>query len=54
MAAFWKQWSERCARCDQVRGNVIHEQDPDTAPEGPEYYAGWEQHVFEPSGHWHD
>ena len=42
--------SARCVRCGQTNGYVVHEMDPATAPEGPEYYASFadQLHEFEP------
>ena len=42
--------SERCSRCGYARVNVVHEQDPATAPEGLDYYAAMaaEMHEFVP------
>lgn len=47
--AWHLQLSERCGHCGQTRGNVVHEMDPATAPEGPDYYASFatELHEFE-------
>jgi hypothetical protein len=47
------QWAmyaaEICLRCGMARINVVHEQDPAAAPEGPDYYASLlhELHPFE-------
>lgn len=46
--ADFERWAYvKCSRCGMARINVVHEQDPATAPEGPEYYADFEQHPFE-------
>lgn len=42
--------SELCARCGQVRLNVIHEDDRRNAPEGLAYYADVPFCDFQPSG----
>ena len=54
-AARVRQWSndrEQCRRCGLLRINVIHEPDPDNAPEGKDYYDAFRDrlHVFVPSG----
>lgn len=40
----------RCCKCGYARINVRHETDPETAPEGPAYYADMlaELHEFVP------
>lgn len=36
---WWERMnSAKCAQCGYARLNVRHEIDPDTAPEGPDYY----------------
>ena len=51
--AAWTRWvSARCRKCGYVRVNVIHELDPATAPEGPEYFADFldQLHPFQGKG----
>lgn len=49
--AWWQRTiGEKCARCGYTRGNVRHEIEPETAPEGPDYYRRNvpDRHIFEP------
>ena len=48
----WTADQEKCRRCGLLRINVIHEPDPDNAPEGKEYYEAMRDqlHAFVPSG----
>lgn len=48
----WTGDREKCRRCGYLRVNVVHEQDPEHAPEGPDYYAAIREqmHEFVPSG----
>lgn len=51
------QWShEKCRTCGMLRVNVIHEQHPETAPEGPDYYEPFldQLHEFQRSGEFED
>jgi hypothetical protein len=44
-----EHWDMARCRCGLARVNVVHEMDPASAPEGPDYYADFEQHPFEPA-----
>lgn len=37
-----------CAVCGLKEINVVHEQDPEHSPEGPEYHAEFAHHQFTP------
>lgn len=43
---------EKCGLCGLLRINVVHESDPDNAPEGKAYYDAMRDqlHEFVPSG----
>jgi hypothetical protein len=49
--AQWRRDGEKCARCGLARINVVHERDPEHAPEGIAYYREfWDQlHEFVPT-----
>lgn len=48
----WTSDRERCRVCGRLRINVVHEPDPDNAPEGKAYYAAirGQLHAFVPGG----
>ena len=48
----WANDRERCRVCGLLRINVVHEPDPENAPEGPDYYETFRDrlHTFVPSG----
>ena len=48
----WTNDREKCRTCGLLRINVVHEPDPDNAPEGKGYYDAMRErlHAFVPSG----